>query len=90
MPNIKSAKKRVLVSKRKNTENIAKKTRVKSAIKKYNTALAANDIALAQQLLPETVSVIDAAASDGLFHKNAAARKKATLYRSLNAAKSAN
>jgi small subunit ribosomal protein S20 len=87
MPNIKSAKKRVLVSQRKNTENVAKKTRVKSAVKKFNTAIAANDIALAEQLLPETMSVIDAAASDGLFHKNAAARKKATLCRALNAAK---
>ncbi|MEG1529412.1 MAG: 30S ribosomal protein S20, partial [Clostridia bacterium] len=37
MPNIKSAKKRVLVSARQNAENVTKKTRVKNAIKKFNT-----------------------------------------------------
>ena len=43
MPNIKSAKKRVLVSKRRNAENVAKKSRVKNAIKKYNAAIEAKD-----------------------------------------------
>ena len=48
MPNIKSAKKRVLVSKRRNAENVAKKSRVKNAIKKYNAAIEAKDVALAE------------------------------------------
>ncbi|HIU98494.1 MAG TPA: 30S ribosomal protein S20 [Candidatus Limadaptatus stercoripullorum] len=84
MPNIKSAKKRVLVSKRRNAENTAKKSRVKTAVKKYNAAIAAGDVALAEQLLPATVSVIDRATSDGVFHPNTAARKKATLCRALD------
>ena len=89
MPNIKSAKKRVLVSKRRNAENVAKKSRVKNAIKKYNAAIEAKDVALAEQLLPETVSIIDRAASDEVYHQNTAARKKATLCRSLDAIKNA-
>ncbi len=89
MPNIKSAKKRVLVSKRRNAENVAKKSRVKNAIKKYNAAIEAKDVALAEQLLTETVSIIDRAASDGVYHRNTAARKKATLCRSLDALKKA-
>ena len=84
MPNIKSAKKRVLVSKRRNAENTAKKSRVKTAVKKYNAAIAAGDVVLAEQLLPATVSVIDRATSDGVFHPNTAARKKATLCRALD------
>ena len=84
MPNIKSAKKRVKVSARQNKENTMKKSRVKNAIKKFNDAIAANDAALAATLLPETMAVIDAATSDGVYHKNTAARKKATLCRSLN------
>ena len=84
MPNIKSAKKRVKVSARQNKENTMKKSRVKSAIKKFNAAINANDFELANALLPETMSVIDAATSDGVFHKNTAARKKATLCRSLD------
>ena len=84
MPNIKSAKKRVKVSARQNKENTMKKSRVKNAIKKFNDAIAANDATLAAQLLPETMAVIDAATSDGVYHKNTAARKKATLCRSLD------
>ena len=87
MPNIKSAKKRVLVSKRRNEENVAKKCRVKNAIKKYNSAIEAKDVALAEQLLSETVSIIDKAAADGVYHKNTVARKKATLCRALSALK---
>ena len=89
MPNIKSAKKRVLVSKRRNAENVAKKSRVKNAIKKYNAAIEAKDVALAEQLLPETVSIIDRAASDGVYPRTPAARKKAPLCRSLDALKKA-
>lgn len=84
MPNIKSAKKRVKVSARQNAENVSKKTRVKNAVKKYNAAIDAKDIALAEKLLPETISIIDMAKSDGIFHDNTASRKVATLSRSLS------
>ena len=60
MPNIKSAKKRVAVIEKKNSQNKMIKSSVKTAIKKYNAALAAGDAAAAEQLLPQTVSVIDA------------------------------
>ena len=89
MPNIKSAKKRVITSKKRNEINTAKKSRVKTAIKKYNAAIAANDVALAQQLLPQTMSVIDCAMKDGIFKANTAARKKATICRALDKIKAA-
>lgn len=89
MPNIKSAKKRVLVSQRQNNENVVKKSRVKNAVKKFNDAVAAGDVVLAEKLLSETVSIIDAATSDGVYHKNTAARKKATICRSFDALKAA-
>ncbi len=81
MPNIKSAKKRVLVSKRRNHENVGKKTTVKNAIKSFNAAVEAGDKALAQEKLNYAVSVIDRAASDGVYHKNSASRKKSTICR---------
>lgn len=87
MPNIKSAKKRVLVSKRRNLENVTKKTRIKNAIKKFNSAVEQNDVKLATTLLNETVSFIDRACSDGVYHKNTASRKKATLCRKLDSLK---
>ena len=89
MPNIKSAKKRVAVIEKKNSQNKMIKSSVKTAIKKYNAALAAGDAAAAEQLLPRTVSVIDAAASKGVTHKNNAANKKAALAKGLNALKAA-
>ena len=84
MPNIKSAKKRVKVNARQHSENVGKKTRVKSEIKKFNAAIAAKDIALAEKLLPETISVIDRAKNDGVYHANTASRKVATLSRLLS------
>ncbi len=89
MPNIKSAKKRVLVTEKKNSQNKMIKSAVKTAIKKYNAALAAGDVAEAEKLLPETVSIIDSAASKGIIHKNNAANKKSALAKNLNALKAA-
>ncbi len=89
MPNIKSAKKRVRVSQRQNAENVSQKSQVKTAIKKYNAAIEAKDIALAEQLLPETVKVIDKAKCDGIFHQNTAARKVSSLSRALSNLKAA-
>ena len=89
MPNIKSAKKRVLVTEKKAAQNKMIKSSVKTAIKKYNAALAAGDAAAAEQLLPQTVSVIDAATSKGVIHKNNAANKKSALAKGLNALKAA-
>ena len=80
MPNIKSAKKRVLVTKKKTMENKALKT----TIKKFLAAVAAGDKALAEKLYPETVSMIDSAAGKGIIHKNNADNKKAKLAKKLN------
>ena len=89
MPNIKSAKKRVAVTEKKNTQNKMIKSAVKTAVKKYNALLAASDLAGAEKLLPETVSVIDSAVSKGILHKNNAANKKSALAKNLNSAKAA-
>ena len=89
MPNIKSAKKRVLVLEKKNTQNKMIRSEMKTAIKKFNAAIEAGDAAAAEKLLPATVSVIDSAASKGVIHKNNAANKKSSLAKSLNALKAA-
>ena len=84
MPNIKSAKKRVVVTEKKNSQNKMIRSAVKTAIKKFNAALAAGDAEAAEKLLPETVSVIDSAASKGILHKNNAANKKSKMTVKLN------
>ena len=77
MPIIKSAKKRMEITAICNAANTSMRTRLKNAVKKFNTAIEANDIEAAEKLLPETIAVIDKSCSYGIIHKNAAARKKA-------------
>ena len=85
MPNIKSAKKRVLVIEKKTMKNKAIKSALKTQVKKFLTAVEANDKELATKLFPETVSAIDAAASKGVIHKNNANNRKAKLAKKLAA-----
>ena len=85
MPNIKSAKKRVLVIEKKTAVNKAVKSALKTQIKKFLAAVTAGNEEEATKLYPETVSAIDSAASKGILHKNNAANKKAKLAKKLNA-----
>lgn len=89
MANIKSQKKRVLITREENARNTAKRSAVKTAVKKYEASIAEGDIAKAEELLPVTISAIDAAKSDGIYHINTASRKKARLAKMLDAAKKA-
>ncbi len=85
MPNIKSAVKRVKVSKKKNLRNRMVKTGVKTAIKKYQGALIEGVVPAGAQL-SATTSAIDKAVTKGVMHKNTANRKKARLAKALHKA----
>lgn len=85
MANIKSAKKRIKVIQAKTLQNKIFKTQLKTEIKKYEAALAAGDVALAQATYKAATKKIDQAASHGIIHKNAAARKKSQFTKKLNA-----
>ena len=82
MPNIKSAKKRVKVSEKKNLRNRMIKSAVRTSVKKLEAAIAA-DPQTANAQLVVTTSAIDKAAAKGIIHKNAANRKKARLAKQL-------
>ena len=84
MPNIKSAKKRVLVSQKKALQNKMLKSALKTSLKKYEAAINAGDTALAQSLYNDTVKKIDQAVAHGVIHKNNAARKKSRFTLMLN------
>ena len=85
MPNIKSAKKRVLVIEKKTQQNKAIKSAVKTQIKKFLASVEAGNKEEATKVYSDTVSAIDSAASKGILHKNNAANKKAKLAKKLNA-----
>ena len=83
MPNIKSAKKRVLVTEKKTMQNKAIKSALKTQIKKFMNAVNAGDKEAANTLYPDTVSAIDSAVTKGILHKNNANNKKAKLAKKL-------
>ena len=85
MPNIKSAKKRVLVNQTKAAKNKATNSALKTAIKKANAAIDANDANKAEAV-KVAVKKIDQATAKGLLHKNNAAHKKSALVTKLNKA----
>ncbi len=84
MANIKSAKKRVLVTKRNYDRNKSIKSSVKTAIKKVEAAVAANDAEAAKAALLEATATIDKAATKGVYHKNNASRKVSRLAKAVN------
>lgn len=79
MPNIKSAKKRVLVTKKKTLINQMHKTALKTAIKKFEQAVEEANKDNAKVLFNDAVKKLDQGVKQGILHKNAAARKKSQL-----------
>lgn len=84
MPNIKSAKKRVLVTKINNERNKIAKSVLKSSLKKFEVAVAEGNQEQADSAYKTAVKTIDKAVSTGIIHKNNAARKKSSLTLKLN------
>ena len=79
MPNIKSAIKRVRVTKTKNLQNRMVKSSVKTVLKKFDAAVATGDAAQVESMLRIASGAVDKAVGKGVIHKNAANRKKAQL-----------
>ena len=82
MANIKSAMKRVKVNKVKAAANKARKSELKTVLKKAD--LAAESGANKEEAIKAAIKRVDQACAKGLLHKNNAARKKAQLAKKLN------
>jgi len=83
LPNIKSAKKRVAVSELRRLKNRSERSKLRTLVKNTQIAME-TDLEQAKNLLTLTIKELDQAASKGLIHKNAAARKKSRLMRKFN------
>jgi len=81
LPNIKSAIKRVKVTEKKNLRNRMVKSAMKTQLKKFEAAVAANEADA--KVLSTTQGAVDKALAKGVIHKNAANRKKARLAKRL-------
>ena len=84
MANIKSAKKRILVTETKTARNKAIKSKVKTYVKKVETAVEKKDVEAAKVALKEAISVINKAGSKGVYHKTTCAREISRLTKVVN------
>ena len=84
MPNIKSAKKRVEIGRIREMRNKARRTFLRTTLKRFDVAVSAGDKAQADSAYKLAVKTVDKAAARGILHQNNAARKKSTLTRRLN------
>ena len=86
MPNIKSAKKRVLLSQAAAEQNKAARSALKTTLKKFDAAAAAGDKEQTGSAYKAAVKSLDKAVKKGILHKNTAARKKSSIARKTNTA----
>ena len=79
MANTKSAEKAARQAEKHRVRNVALRSRMRSAIRKVNDALAGPDKKAVQTSYAEVVPSIDALVTKGLIHRNKAARHKSRL-----------
>ena len=87
MPNIKSAIKRTKIIEKKTLRNNMIKSEYKTAVKKFEAAVAAGNAEEATTLFSEATKKVDMACSKGVIVKNTAARKKSSMSKKLNSMK---
>ena len=85
MPNIKSAKKRVLVNAKKAEQNKIIRSTVRTEIKKVDALVKNNQLEEAKAALNNAFSIIDSACAKNIIHANNAANKKAKLAKKVSA-----
>lgn len=81
MARIKSAVKNIRKSRKRRDINRARRSALRSQIKKLRRLLDKKNGAEAKKALPAALSTIDRAVSKGVLHRNAAARHKSRLSR---------
>ncbi len=85
MPQIKSAKKRVLVTERNRQRNMAYKSAVRTAVKNVLAAISDEQEPTAvSELLKTAYSLIDRSVVKGILHKSTGARMKSRLTKAVN------
>ena len=84
MARIQSAVKNIRKNRRRNEINTARRSQLRSQIKKLRSLVALKDTAGARRELSKTLSLLDRSAGKGIIHRNTAARHKSRLTRQVN------
>ena len=82
-----SAKKRIRQNAKRRTINRARKSQVKTQIKRFESAVTEGDAAAASEQFRLVVKKLDKVAATSTMHKKTAARKKSRLAKKLNGLK---
>ena len=85
MANTRSAKKMVRKIETRTAVNIARRSRMRTYVRKVEEAITAGDKGAAQEALRQAQPEIMRAASKGLIHKNTSARKMSRLSKRIKA-----
>lgn len=80
-----SAEKRAKQAEKRRLRNMARKTAIKTAMRKVHDALEGNDVASAKNLLKDVQAQLSRARGKGVLHRNTAARKMSRLARRVSA-----
>ena len=84
MANIKSAKKRIITSRKRAEANKSVRSGVKTSIKKVYAAIDGGDKTAAETALRSAISTIEKAGSKGVYHKSNASMKVSRLTTAVN------
>ena len=84
MANIKSQIKRIATNEKARQRNVAIRSSVKTAIRKFRAAADAGDKEKAVELQRDAAKKLDKAVTKGVLHANQAANKKSALAKRVN------
>jgi len=87
MPHSNSAKKRMRQSEAMRVKNRARKSAIKTEVRKVRDAIAAGKLDVAESEFRTATMKLDKAAASGVIHANVASRSKSRLSAALKAAK---
>jgi small subunit ribosomal protein S20 len=85
MANSRSAKKRIRQTETRSERNRARRSRVRSTLRKVEEAIASGDKASAETAFKEAMPALHRGTQKGAFHRNTAGRKLSGLSRRINA-----
>lgn len=83
MAHSKQAVKRIRTSEKRRVENKARMSRMKTELKKLQSAIEAGDKSKASEMLPFVCKVIDKAAKQSIIHRHTASRRKGQVMRAV-------
>ena len=90
MPNTKSAQKRLRQNEASRLRNRTAKSAIRTQLRKVREAVAAGDVATAEQEYRRAAHALDRAGQKRIIHRNKAGRTKSRLQRLIKAAKQGN